>query len=67
MAGMPWPAAVAVSGGGDCLALMHLLADWARGKKDRAAAGAVRDHGLRPETAKEAKRVARSAKRAGLK
>ena len=67
MAGMPWPAAVAVSGGGDSLALMHLLADWARAKKIAPPLVLCVDHGLRPESAKEAKTVARWAKKAGLK
>jgi tRNA(Ile)-lysidine synthase len=64
---MPWPAAVAVSGGGDSLALMHLLADWARGKRIAPPLVLCVDHGLRPESAKEAKTVARWAKQAGLK
>jgi tRNA(Ile)-lysidine synthase len=67
MAGMPWPGAVAVSGGGDSLALMLLLADWARGNKAPPPLVLCVDHGLRPESAREAKTVARWAKKAGLK
>ena len=67
MAGMPWPGAVAVSGGGDSLALMHLLADWARGNKAPPPLVFCVDHGLRRESAKEAKMVARWAKALGLK
>ena len=38
---------VALSGGGDSLALAALLADWARGRSCRILALTV-DHGLRP-------------------
>jgi tRNA(Ile)-lysidine synthase len=62
MANMPWPGAVAVSGGADSLALMHLLARWA-GKSKRAKPLVLSvDHGLRHESAGEAKKVARWAK-----
>ncbi|HWY61998.1 MAG TPA: tRNA lysidine(34) synthetase TilS [Rhizomicrobium sp.] len=67
MAIMPWPGAVAVSGGGDSIALMHLLADWARAAKAAPPLVLCVDHGLRPESAREAKTVARWAKQAGLK
>ena len=67
MAGMPWPGAVAVSGGGDSLALMHLLAGWARAGKAAPPLVLCVDHGLRPQSAAEAKQVARWAKKAGLK
>ena len=65
-AGAPWPGAVAVSGGGDSIALMHLLARWA--KKTRRAPPIVVtvDHGLREGSAGDAKKVARWAKAAGL-
>ncbi|HET7086920.1 MAG TPA: tRNA lysidine(34) synthetase TilS [Rhizomicrobium sp.] len=59
--------AVAVSGGGDSIALMHLLADYAREKKLPAPVVLTVDHGLRASSAKDAKRVAAWAKKAGLK
>ncbi|MEL7047504.1 MAG: tRNA lysidine(34) synthetase TilS [Pseudomonadota bacterium] len=60
-----------VSGGPDSMALMHLIAHWA---KTRWPEGSVRerifvatvDHGLRPEAASEAAFVCREAARLGL-
>ena len=66
MAGMPWPGAVAVSGGGDSLALMHLLAAWARAKKRPPPLVLSVDHGLRQESARESRLVSRWAKALGL-
>jgi tRNA(Ile)-lysidine synthase len=62
-----WPAAIAVSGGGDSIALMHLAADWA--KKNRKAAPIILtvDHGLRPGSAADARKVAQRARALGLK
>jgi tRNA(Ile)-lysidine synthase len=52
---------VAVSGGPDSMALLHLLARWrGRGERPRLAAATV-DHGLRAEAAAEAALVARTA------
>ncbi|CUW41177.1 tRNA(Ile)-lysidine synthase [Magnetospirillum sp. XM-1] len=48
--------AVAVSGGADSLALALLAAQWARERGGEAIALTV-DHGLRPDSAAEAKRV----------
>lgn len=53
-------AAVAVSGGADSLALLRLAAAWARARGGRAVALTV-DHRLRPESAAEARQVARWA------
>ncbi len=53
---------VAVSGGSDSLALLHLLNDW--GGADLAAATV--DHGLRSEAAKEADHVARVCNDLGI-
>ena len=63
----PWPGAIAVSGGGDSIALMHLLRDWA--KKARVAAPVVLtvDHGLQPNSTANARKVLRWAKALGLK
>lgn len=60
--GPPWPAAVAVSGGGDSVALMLLLSRWA--EKHRAAPPVVLtvDHGLREDSAGAARKVAKAAK-----
>lgn len=66
MADMPWPGAVAVSGGGDSLALMHLLAGWARGARAPKPLVLCVDHGLRATSKKEAAQVARWAKALGL-
>jgi len=66
MADMPWPGAVAVSGGGDSLALMHLLAAWARTKKRPPPLVLSVDHGLRQESARESRQVSRWAKALGL-
>ena len=60
--GAPWPGAVAVSGGGDSIALMLLLADWARQHGRPAPVVLTVDHGLRKDSAKDARRVVRAAK-----
>ncbi len=65
--GTPWPGAVAVSGGGDSVALMLLLADWAKRTKHPAPVVLTVDHGLRPDSTKDAKAVVRMAADAGLK
>ena len=66
-AGAPWPGAVAVSGGGDSIALMHLLADWARTSRRILPHVVTVDHGLRAGSSADARKVARWAKAAGLK
>ncbi|MGV1014723.1 MAG: tRNA lysidine(34) synthetase TilS [Methyloceanibacter sp.] len=63
----PFPHVVlAVSGGPDSLALMHLAARWrARGEGPKLSVLTV-DHGLRPESRDEAETVGRLAARLGL-
>ena len=66
MKAAPWPGAVAVSGGGDSLALMLLLAEWARAQDKALPVVLTVDHGLRRGSASDAKRVVRTAKELGL-
>lgn len=55
----PLNIAVAVSGGADSMALLYLLARWARAQKQTIKIHAVTvDHGLRPESKREAQQVA---------
>ncbi|HEY2009648.1 MAG TPA: tRNA lysidine(34) synthetase TilS [Rhizomicrobium sp.] len=61
------PFAIAVSGGGDSLALMHLLADFVRARKWPAPVVLTVDHGLRKASAADARTVAAWAKATGLK
>jgi tRNA(Ile)-lysidine synthase len=63
----PWPGAVAVSGGADSLALMHLLLGWA--KRARVASPVVLtvDHGLQENSSAHARSAARWARKLGLK
>lgn len=56
---------LAVSGGSDSMALLHLAADWARGSGARLAVVTV-DHGLRDAAAEEAAFVAATCARLGL-
>jgi tRNA(Ile)-lysidine synthetase-like protein len=64
--GNPWPGAVAVSGGGDSVALMHLLADWARARNLHAPKVLTVDHGLTSGSKKRASEVKAQATRLGL-
>lgn len=57
--------AVAVSGGADSLALLLLADEWARGRGGKTIALTV-DHGLRKESAQEAKQVAAWCKSLGI-
>ncbi len=57
--------AVAVSGGGDSMALAHLAAAWTRARGGEAVALTV-DHGLRPEAADEAAWVGARMRALGL-
>ncbi|MCF7746929.1 tRNA lysidine(34) synthetase TilS [Sulfitobacter sp. M39] len=56
---------VAVSGGGDSVALLHLLKDYARSRGIALHAATV-DHGLRPEAAREAAMVAGQCRALGV-
>jgi tRNA(Ile)-lysidine synthase len=64
-AGALW--AVAVSGGGDSVALMHLLAGFAKARKLPPPVVLTVDHGLRKSSAADAKKVAAWARALGLK
>ena len=66
MAQQDGPLAVAVSGGGDSLALMHLLSAFAKAHKLKSPIVLTVDHGLRKTSGKEARQVAAWAKKAGL-
>ncbi|HXC55986.1 MAG TPA: tRNA lysidine(34) synthetase TilS [Rhizomicrobium sp.] len=66
-AGAPWPGAVAVSGGGDSIALMHLLAGWAKDTRRAPPLVVTVDHGLREASAADARKVARWARAAKLR
>lgn len=57
--------AVAVSGGGDSMALAILLSDWVKENGIKLHAITV-DHGLRPESAAEAKMVSKILKPLGI-
>ncbi|WP_417515697.1 tRNA lysidine(34) synthetase TilS [Minwuia sp.] len=56
--------ALALSGGPDSTALLHLLLDWARAQ-DRTVTALIVDHGLRAGSDAEAHQVAASARAAG--
>lgn len=56
---------VALSGGGDSMALLALMGDWVRAEGVELAAVTV-DHGLRPEAAEEAAFAGRAAAALGI-
>ena len=58
---------VAVSGGGDSIALMHLLEGYASANRLAPPIVLTVDHGLRKHSARDARQVAAWAKQAGLK
>lgn len=63
---LPQRLGIAVSGGGDSVALMHLLHEIAQSENINLFAATV-DHGLRPEASDEAKQVADQAARLGIR
>ena len=62
-----WPGAVAVSGGGDSVGLMHLLKGWAAKTRRPKPVVLIVDHGLQDGSAADARKVAGWARKAGLK
>ncbi len=64
--GAPWPGVVGVSGGGDSIALLFLLADWARGTGERDPIVLTVDHGLVRGSGAQARAVVERAARYGL-
>ena len=56
--------ALALSGGGDSVALLHLAADWARARGRPLLALTV-DHGLNPDSARWTAEAAEAARAAG--
>lgn len=64
-AGPDAPVAVAVSGGSDSTALLHLAANWAQETQRKLHILTV-NHGLRPAAADEAAQVAQAARKLGL-
>jgi len=62
----PWPGAVAVSGGADSVALMLLLAGWAKARKLAPPTVLTVDHGLHAHAAKDAAAVVKRATSLGL-
>jgi tRNA(Ile)-lysidine synthase len=67
MDGLSGPVALAVSGGGDSLALMHLAARHAKARALPPPVVLSVDHGLRKGSAADARKVAQWAKALGLK
>jgi tRNA(Ile)-lysidine synthase len=63
----PWPGAIAVSGGGDSLALMYLLRDWAKKARLDPPVVLTVDHGLQHDSTANARKVLRWARALGLK
>src|SRR2546423_14724418 len=59
-------AAIAVSGGGDSVALMHLFTDWSSRAGATAPIVLTVDHGLRADSKSDATKVASSAEALGL-
>lgn len=62
---VPWPVAVALSGGGDSVALLALAADWATTRGRRLLALTV-DHGLNPDSSRWSERARRIAQGFGV-
>ena len=60
-------AAIAVSGGGDSVALMHLAADWSKRHGVSPPVVLTVDHGLRGQSGSDATKVANWAEDLGLK
>ena len=56
---------IAVSGGGDSLALLHLARDWAR-RRDVSVSAVTVDHALRAGSDEEAEEVGRHCRRLGI-
>jgi tRNA(Ile)-lysidine synthase len=59
-------AALAVSGGGDSVALVHLFTGWAKRQNCATPVVLIVDHALRDESGEEAARAAQWARSAGL-
>jgi tRNA(Ile)-lysidine synthase len=61
-----WPAALAVSGGSDSIALMHLAARWAKKRRKPAPVVLTVDHGLTSGATVQARKVLARARGLGL-